>query len=171
MTANGHGGHTIHVAIGPRAAELLRRGAMAAKQNTGQPATEPSTRGEPESAETLTQATAEPTPLVYTPPIDIHESAEGLVLEADLPGVTEENINIQLEDNVLTLNARARVAVPEGARLIHEEFRVGDFSRSFILSDEVDRDRISADLRNGVLRLTLPKTERGQARRIAVKSN
>lgn len=106
----------------------------------------------------------------FVPPIDIHESPEGLVLEADLPGATEHNLLIELEDNVLSLHATVHPTVPEGARLIHEEYRVGDFQRSFILSDDVDRDRITAELKNGVLRLLLPKADRARARRIEVKS-
>lgn len=107
---------------------------------------------------------------VTTPLIDIHEDAEGLILEADLPGACAENLSIQLEDNVLTLHARIDSPAPEGARLLHEEYRVGDFFRSFILSDEVDRDRITAELNHGVLRLTLPKAERKLSRRIEIKS-
>ncbi|WP_457832282.1 Hsp20/alpha crystallin family protein, partial [Staphylococcus aureus] len=84
----------------------------------------------------------------------------GLVLEADLPGVAESDVNIQLEDNVLVLHARVANPAPEGARPLHEEFRLGDFVRSFILSDEVERSKITAELRSGVLRLTLPKAER-----------
>ncbi|GAC1467319.1 MAG: hypothetical protein NVSMB9_08810 [Isosphaeraceae bacterium] len=105
-----------------------------------------------------------------TPLIDIHEGAEGLVLQADLPGVTENNIRIQLEDNVLSLHAQVSSPVPEGARLLHEEYRVGDFFRSFILSDEVDRSKIAAELKNGVLRLVLPRAERARTRRIEIKS-
>jgi HSP20 family molecular chaperone IbpA len=105
-----------------------------------------------------------------TPLIDIHEGPDGLILEADLPGVAEDNLNIQLEDNVLTLHARVPSPFPEGARVLHEEYRVSDFYRSFILSDEVERDKISADLKNGVLRLTLPKAERARTRRIEIKS-
>ena len=106
----------------------------------------------------------------FTPPIDIHEGPDGLTLEADLPGATEENLFIQLEDNVLSLHARIQSPAPEGARLIHEEYHVGDYYRSFILSDEVDRERITADLRNGVLRLTLPKADRARTRRIEIRS-
>jgi HSP20 family protein len=106
----------------------------------------------------------------FTPPIDIHEGPDGLVLEADLPGATEENLFIQLEDNVLSLHARIQSPVPEGARLIHEEYHVSDYYRSFILSDEVDRDRITAEMRNGVLRLTLPKADRARTRRIEIRS-
>jgi HSP20 family molecular chaperone IbpA len=106
----------------------------------------------------------------YVPPIDIHEEPEGLTLEADLPGATEQNLHIELEDNVLSLHARVDAVAPEGARLLHEEYRVGDYRRSFILSDEVDRDRITAFLENGVLRLFLPKAERARTRRIEIKS-
>jgi HSP20 family protein len=106
----------------------------------------------------------------FTPPIDIHESPEGLTLEADLPGATEQNLSVQLEDNVLSLYVKIDSPVPESARLLHEEYRPGDFQRSFILSDEVDRDRITAELKNGVLRLFLPKAERARTRRIEIKS-
>jgi len=106
----------------------------------------------------------------FTPPIDIHEGPDGLVLEADLPGATEQSVSIQLEDNVLTLHAQVPSPAPEGARVLHEEYQVGDLFRSFILSDEVERGRITADLNNGVLRLTLPKAERAKTRRIEIKS-
>ncbi|WP_406700698.1 Hsp20/alpha crystallin family protein [Singulisphaera sp. Ch08] len=110
-------------------------------------------------------------PAAYlTPPIDIHESPDGLILEADLPGAAENNLKIQLEDNVLSLFARITTPAPEGARILHEEYQVGDFYRSFILSDEVERSRITAELRNGVLRLILPKAERAKTHRIEIKS-
>lgn len=114
--------------------------------------------------------TAEPRPDTLTPPIDIHEGPEGLVLEADLPGVEESGLSVQLEDNVLTLYATLPPAAPEGARVIHEEFRVAAFARSFILSHEVDRSRITAALKNGVLRVILPRAERAETRRIEVKA-
>jgi HSP20 family protein len=110
-------------------------------------------------------------PICHTPPIDIHEGPEGLVLEADLPGVPEGQLSIQLEDNVLSLFARASAPAPEGARVLHEEYRPGDFYRSFILSDEVERSRISAEMKNGVLRLNLPKAERAKTRRIEIKTS
>jgi HSP20 family protein len=110
-------------------------------------------------------------PAVYfTPPIDIHEGPDGLILEADLPGATENSVSVQLEDNVLSLYAQVSTPAPEGARPLHEEYQIGDFHRSFILSDEVERGRITAELRNGVLRLILPKAERAKTRRIEIKS-
>jgi HSP20 family molecular chaperone IbpA len=105
-----------------------------------------------------------------TPLIDIHEGPEGLVLEADLPGAAENSVKIQLEDNVLILHAKVASSAPEGTRVLHEEYGVGDFFRSFILSDEVERSRITAELRNGVLRLLLPKAERAKTRRIEIRS-
>jgi HSP20 family protein len=106
----------------------------------------------------------------YTPPIDIHEGPEGLILEADIPGATEQSLQIQLEDNVLNLYARIDPPALQEARLIHEEYRLGDYHRSFILSDEVDRERITAEYKNGVLRLLLPKADRARTRRIEIKS-
>jgi HSP20 family molecular chaperone IbpA len=106
----------------------------------------------------------------YIPPIDIHEAPDGLKLEADLPGATEQNLHIQLEDNVLSLYAKVDCPAPENARLVHEEYRLGDYRRSFILSDEVDRERIAAEFKNGVLTLFLPKAERARTRRIEIKS-
>jgi HSP20 family molecular chaperone IbpA len=130
----------------------------------GRRAAEPSTH-----AANATE-TAAPIAHTNTPLIDIHEGPDGLILEADLPGVTEDNLNIHLEDNVLVLHARVPSPFPETARLLHEEFRVTDFYRSFILSDEVERSRISAELKQGVLRLVLPKAERAKTRRIEIKS-
>lgn len=110
-------------------------------------------------------------PFVRTPLIDIHERPEGLVLEVDLPGVSLSQLLIQLEDNVLSLHAKVDAPAPENARVLHEEYRPGDFYRSFILSDEVERTKISAELKNGVLKLTLPKAERAKTRRIEIKTS
>ena len=106
--------------------------------------------------------------LVFTPPIDIFETAEGLVLLADLPGVAPESLELQVQDNKLTLFGRVDAMLPEGAQLIHQEYRVGHFLRSFILSDEVDHDRITAKLNQGVLEVLLPRTQRSEPRRIRV---
>jgi HSP20 family molecular chaperone IbpA len=130
-------------------------------------------RPAPGDSETPPRPAAEastPPEVFFTPPIDIHEGPDGLVLEADLPGATEKNLSIQLEDNVLTLHAHVPSPEPEGARALHEEYQIGDFYRSFILSDEVERGRITAELRNGVLRLMLPKAERAKTHRIEIKS-
>ncbi|MEW4529778.1 MAG: Hsp20/alpha crystallin family protein [Maioricimonas sp. JB045] len=116
------------------------------------------------------ETTPAPRRWVCTPPIDIFESEEGLVLRADLPGVAADQLDLQVQDNKLTLFGRVGTAVPEGARLVHQEYHVGDFLRSFILSDEVDHERISARLNNGVLEVVLPKAEKPEPRRIEVRT-
>jgi len=77
---------------------------------------------------------------VFTPPIDIYETEEGLVLFADLPGVSAETLDLQIQDNKLTLFGRVASAVGENAELLHREYEEGDFLRSFILSDGVDHE-------------------------------
>lgn len=107
---------------------------------------------------------------IFTPPIDIYETDEGLVLHADLPGVSLDTLELQVQDNKLTLFGRVLPHVPEGAEIRHQEYEVGDFLRSFILSDEVDYDRITAKLANGVLKVVLPKAQKTEPRRIEVNS-
>jgi HSP20 family protein len=122
------------------------------------------------AAPASTRDEREPQVPTFTPLIDIHEGPDGLVLEADLPGAAEPNLRIQLEDNVLSLHAKVDSPAPPEARLLHEEYVLGDYQRSFILGDEVDRDRITAELTNGVLRLVLPRADRARTRRIEIKS-
>jgi HSP20 family molecular chaperone IbpA len=107
---------------------------------------------------------------VFTPPIDIYELDDGLILHADLPGVTAESLELQVQDNKLTLFGRTKSVVDAEAKVVHQEYHVGDFLRSFILSDEVDHERISASLTNGMLKVVLPKIPKGEPRRIQVSS-
>lgn len=114
---------------------------------------------------------AEPPPRWFcTPPIDIFDTEAGLVLRADLPGVTADALELQVEDNRLTLLGTVTPLVPPEARLIHQEYRVGDFLRSFILSDDVDHERITAKLTDGVLEVTLPRASTSQPRRIQIQT-
>jgi HSP20 family protein len=106
--------------------------------------------------------------LLFNPPIDIYETPDGLVLYADLPGVTAEGLDLQVQDNRLTLFGRIQWKEPMPTGMIHQEYQVGDFLRSFILSDEVDHERIQAKLSNGVLRVDLPRAARAKPRRIEV---
>ena len=112
-------------------------------------------------------ATGEPR-LLFNPPIDSYETPDGLVLYADLPGVDSEGLDLQVQNNRLTLFGRVTTDVPESAQMMHQEYHIGDFLRSFILSDEVDHDRIQAKLANGVLRVELPRAARAKPRRIEV---
>lgn len=108
---------------------------------------------------------------IFTPPIDIYETEEGLVLCADLPGVSSETLDLQIQDNKLTLFGRVTSSISENAELLHREYEEGDFLRSFILSDEVDYDRINATINNGVLKVELPRANKTEPRRIEVKTD
>ena len=108
---------------------------------------------------------------VFTPPIDIYENETGLVLQADLPGVSLESLELQVQDNKLTLFGRVIPVVPDEVQSLHQEYRVGDFLRSFILSDEVDHEQITARLKHGVLTVELPRAQRAKPRRIPVSSD
>jgi HSP20 family molecular chaperone IbpA len=107
---------------------------------------------------------------LFTPPIDIYETPDGLVLYADLPGVTADSLDLQVQDKRLTLYGRVRASDGAVVRVLHQEYQTGDFLRSFILSDEVDHERIQAKLNNGVLRVELPRAARTKPRRIDVSS-
>lgn len=105
---------------------------------------------------------------VFNPPIDIYEVPDGLMLRADLPGVTLDTLELQVQNNKLTLFGRVGMPVPSDARLLHQEYHEGDFLRSFILSDTVDHERIIAKLNNGVLEVFLPHAPKAQPRKIQV---
>ena len=106
----------------------------------------------------------------YKPRVDIHEMDEEVIVFADVPGVDESSLDITLEKNVLTIRGRVEAPSLENVRLAHAEYRVGDYVRSFTLSDTIDRDNIEATVKNGVLRLSLPKAEAAKARKIEVRA-
>ena len=95
----------------------------------------------------------------FAPPADVYEIGDTVRLVADMPGVGKDDIDITLERNVLTIRGRVDDPSPEGLELVYAEYRVGDFVRNFSISDEVDRDRIEAHVKDGVLTLTLPKKQ------------
>ncbi len=97
--------------------------------------------------------------LAFVPRTDIYETNEAIVLLTDMPGVNENSIDITLENDVLTINGYVHTAYPEGYELVYGEYRVGDYQRSFTLSDKIDRNKIEATVKDGVLRLYLPKAE------------
>jgi len=107
---------------------------------------------------------------VYTPAVDIIEKDEEIYLLADMPGVDSESVDITLEKDTLTIYGKVEPEIPQGLRLTESEYGVGDYQRTFSLSDEIDRERIQAAVKNGVLRLTLPKAEAVKTRKIPVKT-
>lgn len=107
---------------------------------------------------------------VFTPKVDIYETGEAVIMLADMPGVNEEDVDITLEKNILTINGYVSGVEREGYGLAYREYGEGDYERTFALSDEVDRNRIEASMSDGVLKLTLPKAEEMKTRKITVKS-
>ena len=107
---------------------------------------------------------------LFTPPIDIYESDEGLVLIADLPGVSVKTLELQVQNNKLTLLGRVANPAPANARLVHKEYEEGDLLRSFILSEDVDHERVTARLNDGVLEIFLPRAAKTTPRRIDVNT-
>ncbi|HDR9011945.1 Hsp20/alpha crystallin family protein [Burkholderia vietnamiensis] len=103
-----------------------------------------------------------------TPAVDIVEDAQRVTLRADLPGVPRENLDVKVHDNTLTIDAQARIDTPADLRVRHAEVRVPRFMRSFVLSADLDTTRIDANLRDGVLTLTIPRREEARPRRIDV---
>ena len=106
----------------------------------------------------------------YVPAVDVLESAGETVIYADMPGVDETSIDIVLENNVLTIRGIPESVDFPGKVLVYRELGVGDFERSFTLTDAVDREAISASIRHGVLKVVLPKANPG-TRKIAVTAS
>jgi len=108
--------------------------------------------------------------VTFIPRSDIYEREDALVVVADMPGVDEKSVDIHVERKVLTITGRVPADEFEGHRLAYAEYEAGDFERSFNLSDEVDIDKIEATVKQGVLRLVLPKAEAALPKKIAVKA-
>lgn len=107
---------------------------------------------------------------VYVPKADIIETGEAMVLYADMPGTDEKSVEVTVEKNVLTITGTVNPREIEGRSIYYAEYDVGDYERAFTISDEVDRDRIDAVVKNGVLKLTLHKTPQVEARKITVRT-
>lgn len=102
-----------------------------------------------------------------TPPVDIYETQEGLVVKADLPGVAKDSMDVRVENNLLTIRAKAAHVAPGDS--IYREYGLANFFRQFELNERVDQSKISAELNHGVLTLNLPKAEEAKPRKIDVK--
>lgn len=107
---------------------------------------------------------------VYNPYVDILERKDDIVVMADMPGVDDKTIDITLEKNVLTIYGKVEPSIPENHRLVSAEYSIGDYQRVFTLSDEIDRNGIQASVKNGELRLVLPKAEKMKTKKIEVRA-
>jgi len=104
---------------------------------------------------------------LYSPAVDIYESAAALVLIADMPGVSSENVSIDVHDNQLTIRGTVP-AEEEKERPLLREYGVGDYFRQFTLGKTIDQTKIEAAMKDGVLTLTLPKADAAKPKKIHV---
>ena len=105
-----------------------------------------------------------------TPPVDVIEDSGGITLYADLPGVSRDKLGLHVASDTLTIEAESDLSVPEGLESSHTEVGLGRFRRVFTLSKELDTGAISAELKQGVLKLRIPKAEHAQPRRIEIQA-
>lgn len=107
----------------------------------------------------------------YVPDVDIYETTDSLWLRADMPGVDEQSIEINVNDGVLSIDGQVSVQDYENLIPVYTEYNVGNYSRRFTLANTIDAERISARMKNGVLELELPKAEKAKPRRVAISAN
>jgi len=105
---------------------------------------------------------------VFVPATDIFETDEALTVILEMPGIDKDKVDVKVENDVLTIEGWIDFSRYEGLQPIYTEYNIGNYARSFQLSSKIDQDRISAELRDGVMTLVLPKSERAKPRKIAV---
>lgn len=105
-----------------------------------------------------------------TPQLDLYEKDGKYIVEFAVPGLKKDDINIEIDDNRLTLSAkRQEEKTEEGTRYHYRELRRGGFSRSISFPKEIDADNVSAEYESGILRVTLPPTKRAHAKKVEIK--
>ncbi|MEN8262791.1 MAG: Hsp20/alpha crystallin family protein [Nitrospirota bacterium] len=109
--------------------------------------------------------------MVFTPAVDIIEQKDYILLFADMPGVDEKTVDVTLDKDLLTIHGSVEPETQKGHRLVLSEYGTGDYERTFTVSNEIDREKIIASVKDGVLRLTLPKAAAARTRKIPVTGN
>ena len=102
------------------------------------------------------------------PTVDIYEDGNEITVRADMPGVTRDRLQVQVDGNNLAIEGQAAIDMPEGMEALHADVRTTRFRRSFTLSNELDSGNINAEMKDGVLTLRLPKRAELQPRKIEV---
>lgn len=116
------------------------------------------------------KAQEQTTPMrAFLPTTDIYETEDALTVVLEMPGVDRDNIEVNVENGVLTVEGKINFGKYEGMQPIYSEYNIGPYRRSFRISSRVDQDRIRAEMRDGVISLVLPKAEEAKARRIEVR--
>lgn len=106
---------------------------------------------------------------VLRPPVDIFEDSEGITLEADMPGVDRDRLNLHVENDSLIVEGEASINMPEGMEALYADVQATRYRRSFALSSELETDGINASLKDGVLRVRIPKRAEVLPRKIEVR--
>lgn len=104
-----------------------------------------------------------------TPLVDIYETDDAIIVEADMPGVERTDVELKIDNGVLSIVGHARPRTVTGLTPLYEEFVPGDYYRAFALGEEFDESKVSAAIAEGVLTVTLPRSERARVRKIEVK--
>ncbi len=108
--------------------------------------------------------------LTMAPAVDIFENAQGITVQAELPGVSREGLSIQADRNNLIIEGDAVIDLPAGMEAIYADVQATRYRRSFALSGELDTERIEASLKDGVLTLTIPKRAEFRPRKVEVRT-
>jgi HSP20 family protein len=120
--------------------------------------------------DSLSRLLSEPTSRPWSPPVDIYETENELVLKADVPEIDPKNVAIQMENGTLTVKGERRFEEQRNGRGFHRiERGYGSFVRAFSLPDTVDPEKVKADYKNGVLTITLPKKEVAKPKTVNVE--
>ena len=106
----------------------------------------------------------------FIPEVDIFESAEGLRLWADMPGVDEKDVEVTLQNGMLTIEGLVSMDLYRNLRPVYTEYNVGNYYRQFVVNEDIDASKIQASIRNGVFEVALPKAETARPRRIEVQA-
>ena len=105
---------------------------------------------------------------LFLPTADIFETDRALTVVLEMPGVSKDNVEVNVDDGILKIDGKIDFSKYEGLRPVYTEYNIGHYTRSFQLSSTIDHNKISAEMRDGVLAVVLPKSEQAQPRRIAV---
>ena len=103
--------------------------------------------------------------------VDIYENAQGLTLSADLPGVSRDRLSVQVEGNALTIEGQTAIDMPEAMEALYADVNATRYRRTFTLSNELETDNISAEMKDGVLLLKIPKRAELQPRKIHITAS
>ena len=105
---------------------------------------------------------------VFVPTADIYETQDALKVILEMPGVEKGNVDVHIEDGILNVEGRLDLTKYQGLQPLYTEYNIGHYARSFRLSNKINQDKIGAELKEGVLSLTLPKVEEAKPRTIQV---